>query len=194
MKNGLKAIWHSYQSGLKVILLSVVESTVSVSKSIRPESVSTISVSPVVPRIGSSLGLSLSLTLSVVAKTVSTIVSSKTVSVSQSVYSVAVKVRISSSLGLSLGLTLAVVAKTVSTVVSSKTVSVSQSVSSVAIEVRISSSLCLGFRLSGSDGRKSENYELKRRRELKERKKVVGCFFRKEVIAGALTNFMLSAE
>ena len=150
MKNGLKAIWHSYQSGLKVILLSVVESTVSVSKSIRPESVSTISVSPVVPRIGSSLGLSLSLTL-------------------------------------------AVVAKTVSTVVSSETVSVSQSVSSVAVEVRISGSLCFGFRLSGSDGRKSENYELKRR-ELKERKKVVGCFFTKEVVAGALTNFMLSAE
>ena len=193
MKNGLKAIWHSYQSGLKVILLSVVESTVSVSKSIRPESVSTISVSPVVPRIGSSLGLSLSLTLAVVAKTVSTVVSSKTVSVSQSVSSVAVKVRISSSLGLGLGLMLAVVAKTISTVVSSETVSVSQSVSSVAVEVRISGSLCFGFRLSGSDGRKSENYELKRR-ELKERKKVVGCFFTKEVVAGALTNFMLSAE
>ena len=98
MKNGLKPIWHSYQSGLKVILLSVVESTVSVSKSIRPESVSTISVTPVVPRIGSSLGLSLSLTLAVVAKTVSTVVSSKTVSVSQSVSSVAIEVRISSSL------------------------------------------------------------------------------------------------
>ena len=162
MKNGLKAIWHSYQSGLKVILLSVVESTVSVSKSIRPESVSTISVSPVVPRIGSSLRLSLSLTLSVVAKTVSTVVSS--VSVSQPIAAVAVKVRISSSLGLGLGLTLAVVAKTVSTVVSSKTVSVSQSVSSVAIEVRISSSLCFGFRLGGSDGRQGENYELEKTR------------------------------
>merc|ERR1712012_464415 len=89
------------------------------------------------------------------------------------------KVGVSLSLGGSLSLTLAVVAQTVS---------------SVAVKVRISSSLCLGFRLSGSDGRKSENYELKRRRELKERKKVVGCFFTKEVIAGALTNFMLSAE
>merc|ERR1712079_980083 len=87
MKNGLKAIWHSYQSGLKVILLSVVESTVSVSKSIRPESVSTISVSSVVPGISGSLGLGLGLTLAIVAKTVSTVVSS--VSVSQPIAAVA---------------------------------------------------------------------------------------------------------
>merc|ERR550525_1770362 len=80
-------------------------------------------------------------------------------SVSQSIDSTIQKVGVSLSLGGSLCLTLAVVAKTVSTVVSSETVSVSQSVSSVAVEVRISRSLCLGFRLSGSDGRKSENYE-----------------------------------
>ena len=99
------------------------------------------------------------------------------------------KVGVSLSLGGSLSLPLAVVvasvAKTVATVAVAKT---------VAKTVVVGISLCLGFRLSGSDGRKSENYELKRRRELKERKKVVGCFFRKEVIAGALTNFMLSAE
>ena len=93
------------------------------------------------------------------------------------------KVGVSLSLGGSLSLPLAVVVASVA-----KTVAVAKTIAVVGI------SLCLGFRLSGSDGRKSENYELKRRRELKERKKVVGCFFRKEVIAGALTNFMLSAE
>merc|ERR1711931_624141 len=110
-----------------------------------------------IQKVGVSLSLrgSLSLPLAVVVSSVSQSVSS----VSQSIVSTIQKVGVSLSLGGSLSLTLAVVAKTVSTVVSSETVSVSQSVSSVAVEVRISSSLCLGFRLSGSDGRKGENYE-----------------------------------
>merc|ERR1719365_428781 len=108
-------------------------------------------------RVSLSLRGSLSLPLAVVHTVVAKTVVAKTVAVSPQ--STIQKVGVSLSLGGSLSLTLAVVAKTVSTVVSSETVPVSQSVSSVAIEVRISSSLCLGFRLSGSDGRKSENYE-----------------------------------
>ena len=97
------------------------------------------------------------------------------------------KVGVSLSLGGSLSLPLAIVVASVAkTVAVAKTIPVAKTIAVVGI------SLCLGFRLSGSDGRKSENYELKRRRELKERKKVVGCFFTKEVMA--LTNFMLSAE
>merc|ERR1712149_144593 len=120
-----------------------------------------------IQKVGVSLSLggslSLPLTIVVAMMSVKTVVA-KTVAVKSTIQ----KVRVSLSLGGSLSLPLAVVhtvvaktvvAKTVSTVVSSETVSVSQSVSSVAIEVGISSSLCLGFRLSGSDGRKSENYE-----------------------------------
>ena len=121
---------------------------------------------------------SLSPVVSPVAKTVA--VANMTISETISTIQ---KVGVSLSLGGSLSLPLAVVVASVA-----KTVAVAKTIAVVGI------SLCLGFRLSGSDGRKSENYELKRRRELKERKKVVGCFFRKEVIAGALTNFMLSAE
>merc|ERR1739848_741674 len=122
--------------------------------------VSTVAVSPqsTIQNVGVSLSLggSLSLPLAVVVSPVAkTVVSQSMTIVSTTIQ----KVGVSLSLGGSLSLTLAVVAKTVSTVVSSETVSVSQSVSSVAIEVRISSSLCLGFRLSGSDGRRSENYE-----------------------------------
>merc|ERR1719323_2132987 len=108
-------------------------------------------------RVSLSLRGSLSLPLAVVHTVVAKTVVAKTIAVSPQ--STIQKVGVSLSLGGSLSLTLAVVAKTVSTVVSSETVSVSQSVSSVAIEVRISGSLCLGFRLGGSDGCKSENYE-----------------------------------
>ena len=127
---------------------------------------------------------SLSPVVSPVAKTVAVanMTISKTISTIQ-------KVGVSLSLGGSLSLPLAVVVASVAkTVAVAKTIPVAKTIAVVGI------SLCLGFRLSGSDGRKSENYELKRRRELKERKKVVGCFFTKEVIAGVLTNFMLSAE
>merc|ERR1712156_477063 len=110
----------------------------------------TISISMTIHKVGVSfsLGGSLSLPLAVVvvSESVAKSVVAKTVSPQSTIH----KVGVSFSLGLSLGLTLAVIAKTVS---------VSQSVSSVAVEVRIRSSLCLGFRLSGSDGRKSENYE-----------------------------------
>merc|ERR1719327_2305913 len=132
-----------------VAMMSVKTVVSSVSQSI---------VSTTIQKVGVSLSLrgSLSLPLAVVHTVAKTVVA-KTIAVSPQ--STIHKVGISLSLGGSLSLTLAIVAKTVSTVVSSKTVSVSQSVSSVAVEVRISSSLCLGFRLSGSDGRKSENYE-----------------------------------
>merc|ERR1712012_1205039 len=78
--------------------LAVVVSPVA--KTVVPQS--TTIVSTTIQKVGVSLSLggSLSLTLAVVAKTVSTVVSSETVSVSQSVSSVAVKVRISSSLCL----------------------------------------------------------------------------------------------
>merc|ERR1719435_684193 len=68
--------------------------TVAVAKTVSPQST--------IHKVGVSfsLGGSLSLPLAVVAKTVSTVVSSETVSVSQSVSSVAVEVRISSSLCL----------------------------------------------------------------------------------------------
>ena len=135
-----------------------------------------------------SLGGSLSLPLAVVVAVVAKTVVAKTVAVSPQ--STIQKVRISLSLGgsLSLSLPLAIVVASVA-----KTVAVAKTIAVAKISV-VGISLCLGFRLSGSDGRKSENYELKRRRELKERKKVVGCFFTNEEIAGALTNFMLSAE
>merc|ERR1711990_975436 len=75
----------------------------------------------------------------------------KTVAQSMSVVAVV-------GLRLSLGLPLAVVdtvAQTVSVV--AKTVAVASQ--SVVAVVGLSLSLCLGFRLSGSDGRESENYE-----------------------------------
>ena len=166
-------------------VVSPVAKTVAVAKMTISKTISTIQKVGVSLSLGGSLSLPLAVVVAVVAKTVV----AKTVAVSPQ--STIQKVRISLSLGgsLSLSLPLAVVeasvAKTVATVAVAKT---------VAKTVVVGISLCLGFRLSGSDGCKSENYELKRRRELKERKKVVGCFFTKEVIAGALTNFMLSAE
>merc|ERR1711936_1394135 len=75
----------------------------------------------------------------------------KTVAQSMSVVAVV-------GLRLSLGLPLAVVdtvAQTVSVVAKTVTV-VAKTVASVE---EIGVSLCLGFRLSGSDGRESENYE-----------------------------------
>ena len=60
-------------------------------------------------------------------------------------------------------------------------------------------SLCLGFRLSGSDGRESENYELEGEKRVKKVRERTNAFYvwslREEVFSdGALTNFMLSAE
>merc|ERR1712130_798521 len=70
---------------------------------------------------------------------------------------VAVDVGISLSLGLSLSLPLAVVVAAIAqTVVADAIAEVAKTVASVE---EIGVSLCLGFRLSGSDGRKSENYE-----------------------------------
>merc|ERR1712115_630578 len=96
-----------------------------------------------------SLGGSLSLPLAVVVAVVAKTVVAKTVAVSPQ--STIQKVRISLSLGgsLSLSLPLAIV---VASVAVAKTIAVAK-ISVVGI------SLCLGFRLSGSDGRKSENYE-----------------------------------
>merc|ERR1719184_422571 len=88
------------------------------------------------------------------AVSVSKTISPQTESISVST----VVVGLSLSLGLSLGLPLAVVntvAQTVSVV--AKTVAVvAKTVASIE---EIGVSLCLGFRLSGSDGRESENYE-----------------------------------
>ena len=86
-------------------------------------------------------------------------------------------VGLSISLGLSLSLPLAVVA-TVSTVVATESVSVrpqTESISVSTIVVGISGSLCLGFRLSGSDGRESENYELEGERELRKCEREKKC-------------------
>merc|ERR1712121_384490 len=71
------------------------------------------------------------------------------------------QVGISSSLGLSLGLPLSVVGQSMAIVAKSGIAKVSKSVvaKTVASVEEIGVSLCLGFRLSGSDGRESENYE-----------------------------------
>merc|ERR1712104_751 len=130
------------------VVVAVVE-TVSVS-SVSQSIVSTIQK----VRVSLSLGGSLSLPLAVVVASVKTVAVAKTVAVSPQ--STIQKVRISLSLGgsLSLSLPLAVVeasvAKTVATVAVAKT---------VAKTVVVGISLCLGFRFSGSDGCKSENYE-----------------------------------
>ena len=57
------------------------------------------------------------------------------------------------------------VAQSVAAVVA-KTVA---SIASVASVEEIGVSLCLGFRLGGSDGRKSENYELKGEKRVKKK-------------------------
>merc|ERR1712193_189442 len=97
-------------------------------------------------RVSLSLRGSLGLPLAVVHTVAKTVVA-KTIAVSPQ--STIQKVRISLSLGgsLSLSLPLAIVVASVA-----KTIAVAK-ISVVGI------SLCLGFRLSGSDGRKSENYE-----------------------------------
>merc|ERR1712122_401377 len=107
-----------------------------------------------IQKVGVSLSLrgSLSLPLAVVVAVVAKTVVAKTIAVSPQ--STIQKVGVSLSLGGSLSLPLAVVeasvAKTVATVAVAKT---------VAKTVVVGISLCLGFRLSGSDGCKSENYE-----------------------------------
>merc|ERR1719312_1914391 len=106
-----------------------------------------IAVGPVstVQQVRISLGLSLSLPLAVVK--------SMTVAVgpvAKSMVSKSVVAVVGLSLSLGLSLPLAVVDTVAQTVVASETVA---SVEEVGV------SLCLGFRLSGSDGRESENYE-----------------------------------
>merc|ERR1719474_2434680 len=93
-----------------------------------------------------SLGGSLSLPLAVVvvSESVAKTVVAKTVMCQSTIHKVGV------SLSLALAVVVASVAKTVATVAVAKT---------VAKTVVVGISLCLGFRLSGSDGRKSENYE-----------------------------------
>merc|ERR1719233_2321834 len=73
--------------------------------------------------------------------------------VAQSVVAV---VGLSGSLRLSLGFPLAIVKSVAIAVVAQSVAVVAKTVASVE-EVGVS--LCLGFRLSGSDGRESENYE-----------------------------------
>ena len=46
---------------------------------------------------------------------------------------------------------------------------VAKTVASVASVEEVGVSLCLGFRLGGSDGRKSENYELKGEKRVKKK-------------------------
>merc|ERR1711920_1102022 len=96
--------------------------------------------------ISSGLGLSLSLPLAVVK---SMAVAVGPVAKSMVAQSVVAVVGLSGSLRLSLGFPLAIV-KSVAVAVVAKTVA---SVEEVGV------SLCLGFRLSSSDGRESENYE-----------------------------------
>merc|ERR1719245_672477 len=109
-------------------------------------SVSQSIVSTTIQKVGVSLSLrgSLSLPLAVV-HTVAKIVVAKTIAVSPQ--STIQKVRLSLSLPLAI-----VVASVAKTVAVAKTIAVAK-ISVVGI------SLCLGFRLSGSNGRKSENYE-----------------------------------
>merc|ERR1711872_919578 len=97
-------------------------------------------------RVSLSLRGSLGLPLAVVHTVAKTVVA-KTIALSPQ--STIQKVRISLSLSLPLAIVVASVAKTVAV---AKTIAVAK-ISVVGI------SLCLGFRLSGSDGRKSENYE-----------------------------------
>merc|ERR1719327_2485205 len=115
-----------------VAMMSVKTVVSSVSQSI---------VSTTIQKVGVSLSLrgSLSLPLAVVHTVAKTVVA-KTIAVSPQ--STIHKVGISLSLGGSLSLPLAVEVATVA-----------ETVAVVGI------SLCLGFRLSGSDGRKGENYE-----------------------------------
>ena len=46
---------------------------------------------------------------------------------------------------------------------------VAKTVASIASVEKVGVSLCLGFRLGGSDGRKSENYELKGEKRVKKK-------------------------
>merc|ERR1711872_1081100 len=113
-----------------------------------------IAVGPVatVQQVRISLGLSLSLPLAVV-KSMAVAVGP----VAKSVVSKSVVAVVGLSLSLGLRLPLAVVDTVAQTVVAAETVAVvAKTVASVE-EVGVS--LCLGFRLSGSDGRESENYE-----------------------------------
>merc|ERR1711872_596024 len=100
-----------------------------------------------IQKLGVSLSLrgSLSLPLAVVHTVAKTVVAKTTAVSPQSTIQ---KVGVSLSLGGSLSLPLAVEVATVA-----ETVAVAKTVAVVGI------SLCLGFRLSGSDGRESENYE-----------------------------------
>merc|ERR1712233_7396 len=115
-----------------------------VAKSVVAESMAVVST--VVVRVS----LSLSLPLAVVKSMTVAVGPVAKSMVSKSVVSVV-------GLSLSLSLPLAVVDTVAQTVVASETVAVvAKTVASVE-EVGVS--LCLGFRLSGSDGRESENYE-----------------------------------
>merc|ERR1719474_697670 len=97
-----------------------------------------------------SLGGSLSLPLAVVVASVAKTVVAKTVMCQSTIHKVGVSLSLGRSLSLPLAVVVASVAKTVAV---AKTIAVAKTVAVVGI------SLCLGFRLSGSDGRKSENYE-----------------------------------
>merc|ERR1712109_85978 len=99
-----------------------------------------------------SLGGSLSLPLAVVvaAASVAKTAVAKTVMCQSTIHKVGVSLSLGGSLSLPLAVVVASVAKTVAV---AETIAVAKTIAVVGI------SLCLGFRLSGSDGRKSENYE-----------------------------------
>merc|ERR1712190_378504 len=105
-------------------------------------------------KVGVSLSLwgslSLPLAVVVVSESVAKTGVAKTVMRQSTIHKVGVSLSLGGSLSLPLAVVVASVAKTVATVTVAKT---------VAKTVVIGISLCLGFRLSGSDGRKSENYE-----------------------------------
>merc|ERR1712228_386954 len=107
-----------------------------------------------IQKVGVSLSLrgslSLPLAVVVVSESVAKTVVAKTVMCQSTIHKVGVSLSLGGSLSLPLAVVVASVAKTVATVAVAKT---------VAKTVVVGISLCLGFRLSGSDGRKSENYE-----------------------------------
>merc|ERR1712002_1206963 len=104
--------------------------------------------------ISSSLGLSLGLPLSVVGQSMAIVAKSSIAKVSKSV---AVAIQVGLSLGLSLSLPLAIVVAPVAQTMVAETISVVAKTAASVEEIGVS--LCLGFRLSGSDGHESENYE-----------------------------------
>merc|ERR1712180_343639 len=129
--------------------LSLPLAVVVVSESVAKTGVAkTVMCQSTIHKVGVSLSLrgslSLPLAVVVVSESVAKTGVAKTVMCQSTIH------KVGGSLSLPLAVVVASVAKTVAV---AKTIAVANTIAVVGI------SLCLGFRLSGSDGRKSENYE-----------------------------------